>query len=200
MHATCKTLTIIVLCALVSEEELVLKEVAAVTPKRKVEAFGPSQAGGSPLDSSPFGSDASSVNSFLERTEKTIKEGESIVRQGKKLLGGDDDEEMGGENAHKKRTHESVKKESDAIGYKMPFASENNPIHVLPNIPVAVRAKLHDIQGKDEREQALYFYLNEQTSRLPLELQTLVVRQTTLKRKFDLLVELLDKHGMQLGA
>jgi len=176
------------------------KAVNAVTPKKKVEAFVvPLGAGGSPHLNSPPSD--SSVNSFLERTENTIKEGESVVREGRLLLGGNDDEEMGGENAHKKRTHDADQSSgADGIGYKMPFASANNPVHVLPSIPVSVRAKLHDIQGAAEKEHALYDYLNAQTNRLPAELQILVVRQPTLKHKFELLLELLNSHGMQLGA
>jgi len=154
-----------------------------VSPKQQVTAFFSQARRSSPV-ASPMGSE-SSVNSFLERTEKTIKEGQLVIKQGNGLLGqgAGNDEEMGGENAHKKRSHDDTDRSGgEVVAYKMSFAPANDPIHVLPRIPVLFCAKLPE------------------TNRLPAELQSLVVRQPTLKEKFDLLVDLLNKHGMQLGS
>ena len=172
-----------------------------MSPKQQVTAFFSQARRSSPV-ASPMGSE-SSVNSFLERTEKTIKEGQLVIKQGNGLLGqgAGNDEEMGGENAHKKRSHDDTDRSGgEVVAYKMSFAPANDPIHVLPRIPVLFCAKLQELQVEQERHQALCDHLSAETNRLPAELQSLVVRQPTLKEKFDLLVDLLNKHGMQLGS
>jgi len=159
------------LCTLVSDEEITSKVVDVVSPKQQVTAFFSQVRRSSPV-ASPMGLE-SSVNSFLERTEKTIKEGQLVIKQGNELLGqgAGDDKEMGGENAHKKRSHDDTDRSGsrEVIAYKMSFTPANNPIHVLPRISVLFHAKLQMMQGEQERHQALYDCLNAETNRLPAE-------------------------------
>ena len=132
-----------------------------------------------------------------------IKDGKADLEMGKKVLDDvfktkEDDEEMGGENAHKKRSVsdlQSDEENSNNNTEKKVWASQDDPIHIFNRLPPATKQSIFSLSTIKEKHSALNWYLERQLLRFSTLQQAYVKNQPTELTKFEKLLEFLQKRG-----
>lgn len=149
------------------------------------------------LDDSPAKSlkstSSNSVDTMLGNLEKETNDLFDDVNERKDLFSSDsddDDVEMGGENAHKKRGRsESTPANNPQTGLR--YVNKNSREAALPRLPPEAQKVILDQPTEELKNKAFDDYLNSQLLRLPRKKRDLVGKESSLLDQVELLEELL---------